>query len=310
MSSEEIKPVDSGMSVRYVVPFPDAPSPQLNKEEMMVAAKRFADKYTGLAVTRETFASCKVAAAEQNAVIGKLKAIKTELNKRAKALVAPAIATVDEILAIVEPPYKALHDGLEEIKDSDDKEKVAHMNARCEEICKTKFPELSAAKNHLKNFVSMQCALKKNGWLTKQWTIELIAGELETEAERMVKAMEFINSHVKGKPNDVVRVAKTALVNNGFNEVVALEAADKYETTLAEQKRMELVKKGKDPDAKPAPKPVPPKSAVTEPIAADNRVCEATIKFIAPVEEMKKLVALIKQSGVHYEVVNQSIVRK
>ena len=73
---------------------------------------------------------------------------------------------------------------------------------------------------------------------------------------------------------------------------------------------MELVKKGKDPDAKPAPKPVPPKSAVTEPIAADNRVCEATIKFIAPVEEMKKLVALIKQSGVHYEVVNQSIVRQ
>lgn len=303
--SSEIKS-DAAMAIRYVIPFPDAPSPQLNKDEVMVAAKAFADKYTGMVVTKETFADCKVAAAEQNAVISKLKAVKTEVNKKAKALVAPVIAAVDEILAVIEPPYKALHDGLEELKDAADKEKVAELTAHADKVCADRFPELTAAKTHLLNFISTNCALKKDGWLTKKWTVAACCDAIGAEADRMVKAMEFINSHVKGKPTDVVRVAKTALVNNGFNEITALEASDKYEKTIEEQKRMELVKRGKDPDAKPAPKK-PAKVAVSEPIAADNRVCEAIIKFIAPMDEMKKLVALIKQSEIHYEVIEQKI---
>lgn len=300
---------DMTMEIKYVVPFAGT-TPVFNVEEMKTAAKRFADKYTGLVVTKDTYADCKVACAEQNAVIGKLKEIKTELNRKAKELVAPAIKTIDDILAIVEPPYKELHDGILEIKDSQDREKVDAMTAYAGNVATARFPELTAAGKHLKSFVDEKCRQKRDGWLTKRWTLEAINEEIDKEAERMAKAMDFINAHTKNATPDIQRVAKTALINNAFNELIALEASDKYAKTLEEQKRMELVKRGKDPDAiKPAPKPEPPKSSVVEPIAADNRICTATVEFTAPVDEMKKLVALIKQSGVKYKVINQTIVK-
>ena len=137
----------------------------------------------------------------------------------------------------------------------------------------------------------------------------MIRAELEAEAERMAKAMDFVSNHVKGKPTDVVRVAKTALVNNGFNEVAALEASDKYEKTLEEQKRMAEVKAGKDPD-RPKPDPTEKKVKTSDPIPANVREMEATVKFTATVEEMRKLVALIKKSGVCYEVIDQHFVDK
>ena len=295
------------MTVRYLVPFPTVTPPKLNTDEMKVAAKEFADKYTGLVVTRENYADGKTACAEQNAVISQLKAVKAELNKKAKEIVAPALAAIDEVLAIVEPPYKALKSGLDEIKDAAVREKVAGMMGIVEEICKSHFPEMSAAYDHLKRFVDEKCAEKRDGWLVKRWTLELIRERLVEEGKRMERAMQFVNDHMKGKPTDVVRVAKTALVNNGFKEVLAMEASDKYEKTLEEQKRMEAVKRGKDPDA-PKKDPTERKVKVNDPIPANIREMEATIKFTASVEEMKKLVALIKKAGVAYEVIDQHYV--
>lgn len=293
---------ETAMVVKYIDPFPEVKPPRLNTEELKVAATKFADKYTGLVVSRENYADGKQAAAEQNAVISQLKAMKTELNKRAKAIVEPALAAIDEIIAIVEPPYKALKSGLEEIRDAAVKEKVDGMMQIVEELCKRHFPELSAAFDHLKSFVDGKCAEKRDGWLVKRWTLELIRPEIEAEAERMEKAMQFINDHMKGKANDVVRVAKTALVNNGFNELLALEASDKYEKTLEEQKRMAAVKAGKDPDA---PKPQTKKVETSDPIEVKGQMMEATVKFTATVEKMKELVALIKKTGVPYEVIDQ-----
>ena len=99
------------------------------------------------------------------------------------------------------------------------------------------------------------------------------------------------------------------LANNGFNEVAALEASDKYEKTLEEQKRMAEVKAGKDPD-RPKPDPTEKKVKASDPIPANVREMEATVKFTATVEEMRKLVALIKKSGVCYEVIDQHFVDK
>lgn len=298
------KEENEGLVVRYIVPFPVVTPPKLNTDEMKVAATKFANKYTGLVVTRENYADGKQSCAEQNAVITQLKNIKTELNKKAKEIVAPAIAAIDEVLAIVEPPYKALKSGLDEIKDNALKEKVANIMAVVDSICTERFPELSAAKEHLKLFVDGKCAEKRDGWLVKRWTVELITEQLNAEGDRMERAMQFINDHVKGKSPDVVRVAKTALVNNGFQEILALEASDKYEKTLEEQKRMAAVKAGKDPDAKPVD-PTEKKVKVSDPIPANVREMEATIKFTASVEEMKKLVALIKKAGIAYEVIDQ-----
>lgn len=295
---------DTSMTVKYLVPFPTVTPPQLNTDELKVAATAFADKYTGFVVTRENYADGKTACAEQNAVITRLKAVKTELNKKAKEIVAPALAAIDEVLAIVEPPYKALKSGLDEIKDAAIKEKVAGMLGIVEELCKARFPEMSAAYDHLKQFVDDKCAEKRDGWIVKRWTLELIRTELENEAARMERAMQFISDHMKGKPTDVVRVAKTALVTNNFNEVLAMQASDKYEKMLEEQKRMEAVKSGKDPDA-PKKDPTEKKVKVNDPIPANIREMEATIKFTASVEEMRKLVTLIKKAGIAYEVIDQ-----
>ena len=120
----------------------------------------------------------------------------------------------------------------------------------------------------------------------------------------MGKAMGFINAHVKGKPVDVVRVAKTALVNNAFNEVLALEAMDKYERTLVEQKRMDDVRAGRDPDRTPEPRPVP----ASDPIPTKGKNMTATVRFTATLEAMKQLVAVIKASGVQYEVLEQKFI--
>lgn len=308
---------DTSVAVKFIVPFPQVTPPALNIDEMKAAATAFSKKYTGLVVTRENFADSRVSCAEQKKVIDGLTAMKTALNKKAKEIIAPCIAGIDEVLAIVKPPYQELHDGLVAVKDEMDKEKHDGMMAYVQEVSSSRFPELSAAMSHLKSFVSSNCVLKKGGWLTKSWTLPAIRDEIDKEADRMCKAMEFINSHVKGRQTDVVRVAKTALVNNGFNEVVALEAMDKYEKTLVEQKRMADVKAGRDPDAakpKPAPAPTPapaPASVpVSDPITSNSRVMTATVKFIAPVDEMKKLVAVIKTSGIHYEVIEQKFVKE
>lgn len=295
------------MTVRYIDPFPEVRPPRLNTEELKAAATKFAEKYTGLVVTRENYADGRKSAAEQNAVISQLKAIKTELNKRAKAIVQPALDAIDEIIAIVEPPYKELKCGLDDIRDAAVREKVDAMMQIVEELCKRQFPELSAAYDHLKAFVDGKCAEKRDGWLTKRWTLELIRPEIEAEVGRMEKAMRFINDHMKGKSNDVVRVAKTALVNNGFQELLALEASDKYEKTLEEQKRMAAVKAGKTPDAQKQD-PTEKKVKTNDLIPSNEQMMEATVKFTATVLEMRKLVALIKKSGVPYVVIDQHIV--
>lgn len=297
------KKTQEGLVLKFTTPFPNVQPVALNIEEMKKAATAFSQKYKGLVVTRETFASVKQSATEQKKVIDALKAVKTELRRRAGEIVANAVAGIDEVLAIVEPTYKDIHDGLVQVKSSLDKEKLDALYGIADELCKQNFPELSAAQEHLRRFVDGKCAEKKNGWLTKAWTVDAARVVLAEECQRMGRAMGFINQHTKGKPHDVVRVVKTALVNNGFNEVVALEAMDKYEKTLVEQKRMEAVQAGRDPDAATAPKPVP----VSDPVTA-NRMMTATVKFFAPLAEMKKLVSIIKCAGVKYEVIEQKFV--
>ena len=301
--SEE-KKTETGLVLRYTNPFPANAKPvALNVEEMKKGAEAFAAKYKGLVVTRETFAACKTAATEQKKVIDALTAAKTALRKKAGELVAQAIADIDSVLEIVKPPYEELHSSLTAVKDAAEREKIEAIYAKADEICAAQFPELTAAKEHLHRFVDAKCSEKRGGWLTKTWTVDMCATALHEEAQRMGKAMGFINSHVKGKPTDVVRVAKTALVNNAFNEVVALEAMDKYEKTLEEQRRMDDVRAGRDPDRKPEPKPVPASNPVTV-----NRKMTATVKFTAGVESMRQLVAVIKASGVQYEVLEQKYV--
>lgn len=294
---------ETGLVVRYIDPFPTVKPPKLNTDEMKVAAKAFAEKYTGLVVTRENYAEGKTAAAQQNAVITQLKAIKTELKKKAEEIVKPALDAIDEVIKIVEPPYKALKSGLDEIRDVAVKEKVAGMMKKVEDTCKSRFPEMSTAFDHLKSFVDGKCAEKRDGWLVKRWTLAMIGDEIEAEADRMESAMKFINDHMKGKTPDVVKVAKTALVTNGFNELAALAASDKYEKVLEEQKRMSAVKSGKDPDA-----PKPQKVKASDPVAVNEQTMEATVKFTSTVADMRKLVALIKKSGVKYEVIDQHII--
>jgi hypothetical protein len=294
---------ETGLVVRYVKPFPTVEPPKLNTDEMKVAAKAFAEKYTGLVVTRENYAEGKTAAAQQNAVITQLKAIKTELKKKAEEIVKPALAAIDEVIEIVEPPYKALKSGLDEIRDAAVKEKVAGMMRKVEEVCKSRFPEMSTAFDHLKAFVDGKCAEKRDGWLVKRWTLDMIGVEIDAEAERMEAAMKFINDHMKGKTPDMVKVAKTALVTNGFNELLALAASDKYEKVLEEQRRMSAVKSGKDPDAERLKK-----AKASDPVAVNEQLMEATVKFTSTVAEMRKLVAVIKKSGVKYEVIDQHIV--
>lgn len=301
---KEEKTTETGLVLRYTNPFPANVKPvSLNVAEMKKAATAFSAKYKGLVVTRETYAACKTAATEQKKVIDALTAAKTALRKKAGELVAQAIADIDSVLEIVKPTYDELHDSLAAAKTAAEKEKVNAIYAKADEICAAQFPELSAAKEHLHRFVDAKCAEKRNGWLTKTWTVDACATALHEEAQRMGKAMGFINAHTKGKPVDVVRVAKTALVNNAFNEVVALEAMDKYEKTLVEQKRMDAVRSGRDPDAAVAPKPVP----ATNP-AEVNRMMTATVKFTATLAEMKRLVAVIKTSGIAYEVLEQKFV--
>ena len=301
--------VPTTVEVRYVVPFPEIKPPMLNIDEMKKAATSFSEKYRGLVVTRENFADGKTACAEQKKVIDALTALKTELNRRAKEIVAPAIKGIDEVLEIVRPTYTELHDGLASIKGAMDKEKAQRMVEHGTSAVKEKYPELTAAAEHIKAFVAAKCAEKKNGWLVKSWTEEAIFAEIDKEVERMGAAMDFINRHVKGKPVDVVRVAKTALVNNGFNEVVALEAMDKYERTLGEQRRMNIVRSGGDPDARPAPKPAD-KVPVSDPITPNTRMMTATVKFTASVEDMRKLVAVIKAAGISYEVLEQKFIEQ
>lgn len=295
---------EEGLVLRYTTPFPANIQPvALNVAELKKAAQAFSAKYKGLVVTRETYAACKTSAAEQKKVIDALTAAKTALRKKAGELVAQAIADIDSVLEIVKPTYDELHGSLAALKDAAEKEKVKEIEAKADEICKAQFPELTAASEHLRRFIAAKCAEKRNGWLTKSWTVDACATALHEEAQRMGKAMGFINAHTKGKPVDVVRVAKTALVNNAFNEVVALEAMDKYEKTLVEQKRMDAVRAGRDPDAATAPKPVPASNPVEV-----NRMMTATVKFTASLADMKRLVAVIKASGVKYEVVEQKYI--
>ena len=293
-----------GLVLKYKTPFPAVQPVVLNIEEMKVAATAFSAKYKGQVVTRETFAEGKQSAMEQKKVIDALKAAKTELRRRAGEIVASAIAGIDEVLAIVEPTYKELHDGLVSVKSAFDKEKLDSLYAAADKLAATSFPELTAARDHLRHFVDAKCAEKKGGWLTKAWTVDAAHAVLAEECQRMGRAMGFINAHLKGKPVDVVRVAKTALVNNAFNEVVALEAMDKYEKTLEDQRRMAAVRAGRDPDQKPAPKPVP----ASDPVTPNSRMMTATVKFTASVEEMRKLVMIIKNCGIPYEVLEQKYV--
>ena len=295
---------ETGLVLRYTNPFPANVKPvSLNVAEMKKAATAFTAQYKGLVVTRETYAACKNAAAEQKKVIDALTAAKTALRKKANEMVAQAVADIDDILAIVKPNYDDIHSALAAVKDAAEKEKVNALYSKADEICAAQFPELTAAKEHLRRFVDGKCAEKRNGWLTKSWTVDACATALHEEAQRMGKAMGFINAHTKGKPIDVVRVAKTALVNNSFNEVVALEAMDKYEKTLVEQKRMSAVQAGRDPDEAVAPKPVPASNP-----AEVNRMMTATVKFTASLVDMKRLVAVIKASGIAYEVLEQKFI--
>lgn len=298
--------MNEGMVVRYVEPFPEVKPPRLNTEEMKVAATKFADKYTGMVVTRENYADGRKAAAEQNAVIGQLKAMKTELNRKAKAIVQPALDAIDEVLAIVETPYKALKDGLDELRDAAVKEKMEAMNKIADEISGRTFPELSGAAEHLRKLVAMKSAEKRDGWLVKRWTLDMVRDEIEAEADRMAKAMSFVSAHMAGKAPDVVRTAKVALIACGFDEVRALDAADKFEKTLEEQRRMKEAKAGRDPDADPTERKV----ATSDPIPAVEREMEATVKFTGTVAGMRKLVALIKKAGICYEVIDQHYVGK
>ena len=73
------------------------------------------------------------------------------------------------------------------------------------------------------------------------------------KAAKAPKTVKIIPVKTDDPEENIKRVAKTALVNNAFNEVVALEAMDKYEKTLVEQKRMDAVRAGRDPDAAVAP---------------------------------------------------------
>ena len=220
-----MKENETGMVIRFTNPFPANVKPvSLNVAEMKKAATAWTEQFKGLVVTRETWAACKDSAAEQKKAIDALNAAKTALRKKAGELVAQAIADIDEVLAIVKPNYDSLHDALVAAKEGAEKEKVDAIKAKADEICAAQFPELTAAKEHLHRFVDAKCAEKRGGWLTKTWTVDMCATALHDEAQRMGKAMGFINAHVKGKPIDVVRVAKTALVNNGFDEVTALEA--------------------------------------------------------------------------------------
>lgn len=300
-----MKENETGMVIRFTNPFPANVKPvSLNVAEMKKAATAWTEQFKGLVVTRETWAACKDSAAEQKKAIDALNAAKTALRKKAGELVAQAIADIDEVLAIVKPNYDSLHDALVAAKEGAEKEKVDAIKAKADEICAAQFPELTAAKEHLHRFVDAKCAEKRGGWLTKTWTVDMCATALHDEAQRMGKAMGFINAHVKGKPIDVVRVAKTALVNNGFNEVTALEAMDKYERTLTEQKRMDDVRAGRDPDRKPEPKPVP----ASDPIPQKGRIMTATVQFTATLEAMKQLVSVIKASGIQYTVLEQKYV--
>ena len=300
-----MKENETGMVIRFTNPFPANVKPvSLNVAEMKKAATAWTEQFKGLVVTRETWAACKDSAAEQKKAIDALNAAKTALRKKAGELVAQAIADIDEVLAIVKPNYDSLHDALVAAKEGAEKEKVDAIKAKADEICAAQFPEFTAAKEHLHRFVDAKCAEKRGGWLTKTWTVDMCATALHDEAQRMGKAMGFINAHVKGKPIDVVRVAKTALVNNGFDEVTALEAMDKYERTLAEQKRMDDVRAGRDPDRKPEPKPVP----ASDPIPQKGRIMTATVQFTATLEAMKQLVSVIKASGIQYTVLEQKYV--
>ncbi len=297
---------ENGLVIRFTNPFPADVAPvALNVEEMKKAATSWTEKFKGLVVTPETWAACKDSAAEQKKAIDALTAAKTALRKKAGELVAKAISDIDEVLAIITPNYNNLHAALAAAKEGAEKEKVDAIKAKADEICAAQFPELTAAKEHLHRFVDAKCAEKRGGWLTKTWTVDACATALHEEAQRMGKAMGFINAHVKGKPVDVVRVAKTALVNNAFNEVLALEAMDKYERTLVEQKRMDDVRAGRDPDRKPEPRPV----AVSDPIPPKgDKNMTATVRFTATLEAMKQLVAVIKASGVQYEVLEQKFI--
>lgn len=234
---------------QYVVPFSDdIVKPEINFEQMMTGAKEFSEKYKNLVVTEENYSDCKVAASEMNEVREGLASVKTELRKRALAIVEPVTTQIDKVLEVVNSPYNDLKSSLASVKEIFDNKKKNQMVSEAERIC-SQFAFTSPYHlNHLKRFIDGKCAQRKGSWLTQGVKMKEITESLEAEAARMNEEMDFIERHVKDKAPEVVRFAKVFLVEHAFDSKATLDATDKYEASLAEQAKREEERKQKAMD--------------------------------------------------------------